>query len=112
MPFVRNTGAVGRPDIVSPIFGATVFILNQEQEPTLDTITYLENGEAFTVSFAELLKYHGPGFPGGVAHGLKSCSGRFRYWMKDVPSNGVKSVSIRRFRVLVDVMPSNLLPEG
>lgn len=37
----------------------------------MDTITYLENGEAFTVSFAELLKYHGPGFPGGVAHGLK-----------------------------------------
>lgn len=45
--------------------------MTERQEFTLDTITYLENGEAFTVSFAELLKYHGTGFPGGVAHGLK-----------------------------------------
>ncbi|MGM2799624.1 hypothetical protein, partial [Bacillus cereus group sp. Bce004] len=29
------------------------------------------NGETFTVSFAELLNYHGTTFPGGVAHGLK-----------------------------------------
>lgn len=37
----------------------------------MDTISYLENGESFTLSFAEMLKYHGIGFPGGVAHGLK-----------------------------------------
>ena len=37
----------------------------------MDTISFLENGKAFTISFAEMLKYHGTGFPGGVAHGLK-----------------------------------------
>lgn len=36
-----------------------------------DTISYLENGHKFTVHFDELLKYHGAGYPGGVAHGLK-----------------------------------------
>ncbi len=37
----------------------------------MDTINFCENGQEFTVSFAELLKYHGTGFPGGLAHGLK-----------------------------------------
>ncbi|MGO1164496.1 hypothetical protein ACTOV4_21740 [Brucella sp. C7-11G] len=37
----------------------------------MDTITYVEKGESYTVSFADILKYHGPVFPGGVAHGLK-----------------------------------------
>lgn len=36
-----------------------------------DAISYLENGEEFTVTFDELLKYHGQGYPGGVVHGLK-----------------------------------------
>lgn len=36
-----------------------------------DTISYLEKGQSFTVTFDEMLKYHGVGFPGGVAHGLK-----------------------------------------
>lgn len=36
-----------------------------------DAISYLENGEEFTVTCDELLKYHGPGYPGGVVHGLK-----------------------------------------
>lgn len=36
-----------------------------------DTISYLEGGTEFTVTFDEMLKYHGIGFPGGVAHGLK-----------------------------------------
>lgn len=36
-----------------------------------DQISYLEGGQEFTVSFDEMLKYHGKGFPGGVAHGLK-----------------------------------------
>lgn len=36
-----------------------------------DTISYLEGGQTLTVTFDEMLKYHGVGFPGGVAHGLK-----------------------------------------
>ena len=47
-------------------------MITARQEPILDTITYLENGETFTVSFAELLNYHGTTFPGGVAHGLEA----------------------------------------
>lgn len=36
-----------------------------------DEISYLENGEKFTVTCDEMLKYHGEGYPGGVVHGLK-----------------------------------------
>lgn len=31
----------------------------------------LENGTPLTFEFADMLAYHGPGFPGGVAHGFK-----------------------------------------
>ena len=36
-----------------------------------DRIAWLENGHEFNVGFDELLNYHGHGYPGGVAHGLK-----------------------------------------
>ncbi|KAA8605639.1 hypothetical protein AL036_17980 [Salipiger aestuarii] len=36
-----------------------------------DRIAWLENGQEFNVGFNELLNYHGQGYPGGVAHGLK-----------------------------------------
>ncbi|QRM33024.1 hypothetical protein [Microvirga sp. VF16] len=34
-------------------------------------ITVLESGVAISFSFNDLLKYHGPHYPGGVAHALK-----------------------------------------
>ncbi len=35
------------------------------------TLTVLENGTPLTFRFTDMLAYHGPGFPGGVAHGFK-----------------------------------------
>lgn len=43
----------------------------------MDKITVSENGQPITFTFAELLKYHGPGFPGGVAHALKVMQAAF-----------------------------------
>jgi len=36
-----------------------------------DTISVLDRGEAIAFSFADLMKYHGPGSPGGVAQAFK-----------------------------------------
>lgn len=36
-----------------------------------ETVTVLENGQPITFTFADLLKYHGFGYPGGVAHAFK-----------------------------------------
>ena len=33
----------------------------------MKTITVLENGKKFEFSFEDMLKYHGVGYPGGVA---------------------------------------------
>lgn len=35
------------------------------------TLTILDHGDPITVSFEDLLKYHGRGYVGGVAHGFK-----------------------------------------
>lgn len=37
----------------------------------MTTLTVLENNTPLSFSFDDLLKYHGPEFPGGVAHGFK-----------------------------------------
>lgn len=36
-----------------------------------DTLEVLDQGQGIAISYAELLKYHGPGYPGGVAHAFK-----------------------------------------
>ncbi len=36
-----------------------------------NTIDVRENGKPLSYGFADLMKYHGPGFPGGVAHAYK-----------------------------------------
>lgn len=36
-----------------------------------DSITVAENGRPMTFTFADIMKYHGYGFPGGVAHAFK-----------------------------------------
>lgn len=36
-----------------------------------DTLELLEQGQLHTYSFADLMRYHGPCFPGGVAHAFK-----------------------------------------
>ena len=33
-------------------------------------LTVFENGTPIELTFDDVMKYHGPGFPGGVAHGL------------------------------------------
>lgn len=35
-------------------------------------LTVVEKGKRLDFSFADVLKYHGPEFPGGVAHGFKA----------------------------------------
>lgn len=37
----------------------------------METIEVLENGVPLSFTFDEMLKYHGPGYPGGVAHAFK-----------------------------------------
>ncbi len=36
-----------------------------------DTLDVLDDGRTITISFAEMMKYHGPSAPGGVAHAFK-----------------------------------------
>lgn len=36
-----------------------------------DSIVVLDNGQPITFTFADIMKYHGFGFPGGVAHAFK-----------------------------------------
>lgn len=43
----------------------------------LDTIEVLEGGRRLSFSFDALNTYHGGGFPGGVAHGLKAMQAAF-----------------------------------
>ena len=38
---------------------------------TSNTLEVLDQGTPISISFQDMLKYHGPGFPGGVAHALK-----------------------------------------
>jgi hypothetical protein len=38
---------------------------------THNTLEVLDQGTPITISFEEMLKYHGPAYPGGVAHALK-----------------------------------------
>jgi hypothetical protein len=38
---------------------------------TADTIELVESGQRISFSFADVLKYHGPGSPGGAAHAFK-----------------------------------------
>ena len=37
----------------------------------MESIVVLEEGKLLSFRFDEMLNYHGPGFPGGVAHGFK-----------------------------------------
>lgn len=37
----------------------------------METIDVLENGVPLSFTFEEMLRYHGPGYPGGVAHAFK-----------------------------------------
>jgi hypothetical protein len=43
----------------------------------MDSITVSEAGTPLTFTFADLMRYHGPGFPGGVAHALKAMQAAF-----------------------------------
>lgn len=36
-----------------------------------DTLTVLDDGHRIEISLTEIMKYHGPGFPGDVAHAFK-----------------------------------------
>lgn len=43
----------------------------------MDSITVSENNHLITFTYAEILAYHGGGFPGGVVHGLKAMQAGF-----------------------------------
>jgi len=51
----------------------------------MDSITVAENGTPLTFRFDDLLRYHGPGFPGGVAHGLKAMQAGFAALSPNAP---------------------------
>lgn len=38
----------------------------------MTNLTVTEQGQPLTFSFEDALRYHGPGFPGGVAHGFQA----------------------------------------
>jgi hypothetical protein len=50
-----------------------------------DTITVLEDGRELNFGFADLMRYHGFGFPGGVAHGFKVMQRAFAMLSPDSP---------------------------
>ena len=37
----------------------------------MESITVRENGSSITISYVEIMKYHGTGYPGGAAYALK-----------------------------------------
>ncbi|PVB60174.1 hypothetical protein [Labrenzia sp. 011] len=43
----------------------------------MDNITVRDSGQEITFSFNDLMKFHGPGFPGGVVHALKAMQAAF-----------------------------------
>lgn len=43
----------------------------------MDSITVFEAGRPVTFTFADIMRYHGPGFPGGVVHALKAMQACF-----------------------------------
>ncbi|WP_425051760.1 hypothetical protein [Psychromarinibacter sp. S121] len=43
----------------------------------MDAITVFDAGRPVTFTFADIMRYHGPGFPGGVVHGLKAMQAAF-----------------------------------
>lgn len=46
-------------------------MIHQTPDRTTDQLTVLENGAPLTYSYADLMLYHGFGYPGGVAHAFK-----------------------------------------
>jgi len=57
-----------------------------------DTITVLENGRPISFTFADLLKYHGFGYPGGVAHAFKVMQRAFPLLDGEVPERAELSM--------------------
>ncbi|MAC80220.1 MAG: hypothetical protein CML66_19380 [Rhodobacteraceae bacterium] len=43
----------------------------------MDSITVFEAGRPVTFTFDDMMRYHGPGFPGGVVHALKAMQACF-----------------------------------
>lgn len=43
----------------------------QPRDPMRSAIAVLDQGQSIGFSFADMMKYHGPGSPGGVAHAFK-----------------------------------------
>ncbi|ODT84074.1 MAG: hypothetical protein ABS76_00775 [Pelagibacterium sp. SCN 64-44] len=44
---------------------------------TIATLTVLEGGKPLVFTFDDLMRYHGPGFPGGVAHAFAAMRAAF-----------------------------------
>lgn len=61
---------------------------------TNDTITVLENGQPLTYDIGALTLYHGFGFPGGVAHGLRVMQRAFALLSPDRPPER-RAISVR-----------------
>lgn len=49
------------------------------------TLTVIDGGQTIEFSFADLMRYHGPGSPGGVAHAFKVLERAFAVLAPDEP---------------------------
>jgi hypothetical protein len=49
------------------------------------TLTVIDGGQKIEFSFADLMRYHGPGSPGGVAHAFKVLERAFAVLAPDEP---------------------------
>lgn len=75
----------------------------------MEKITVLEKGQKLEFSFEDLLKYHGVGYPGGVAHAFQVMQRAFPQLMTENFWSAGRSSSSPHFRVLEDVMLSRLV---
>lgn len=51
----------------------------------MSSLTVTDSGKTIALSFDDLLNYHGPGFPGGVAHAFKAMERAFPLLNKGAP---------------------------
>ena len=73
----------------------------------MTSVQLIDQGELLTYRFEDLMRYHGPLFPGGVAHAFKVLERRCRCWRPTARPNGARSGWSPRSGAPVRGMPSS-----
>jgi hypothetical protein len=60
----------------------------------MTTLSVIEAGTRLDFTIADIMRFHGPGFPGGVAHGIKVMERAFALLSPDAPPER-REISIR-----------------